>query len=1640
MTMTSTLPIDVLLGIPEPERGRWQPLRAGILNLYLYDEQVFAFHRGRLLLRGNNGTGKSMALEVLLPYLLDADLTPSRLSTFGGRDRNMHLWLIGFDTSGARTSERGYTWVEFGRRLPDGSSEYFTAGALLEGTRESPVKARYFTTAARMGVHFSVGRPGTEPLNAQQLTTELAAQAAAGRPGSLHPDGDAHRAAVNDVLYRLSAPRYAALRRTLLQLRRPKLSDKLDERGLNDILRDSLPPVSDAIVDDLAEGFERLDRHSSAVEDLEKTMRDLRRIRDAYRSYARSASAARADAVAAAESAISTLGEKTTTALSARGTAQTALDGIKARRTEIGEEQARIRGRTTTLTRLEAYKKGQEVEPLRELVSSLRTSAGHAAETARRAERAQRDDASSAERATDDAITARDNSSFEREQALACAELARARTLDAQLTAALEALTQADVDNNDDLGALLSQARELIRRLDTGISTWATEVDALCTLSGTARQHAQTLETASGETRRAQDEVDDAEQILNGTLEEDTRATLTWVGDLSQWAESSTQLRAGQAPPLPWDPATAMERAPRWAAEAARARTSALLTRQQEHLIAAGQRDQTAAAAADTARRAQQVAGLLASAAAAATTYSRSVTAYREAAAAWAATARELCTGAPAPDLTTVPGEAIRQAASDWADQAAAVRSRVLLADQAAADADISRVSGIIDDLTAREQHLAEGGLPEPEAPPTRQASRHGRPGAPFHMLVDFAASVSDADRLGIEAAALGSGVADAWLSPDGQLLSGDEGEPLLDTQLDALTAPPRGGTLADVLVADNNGPSAGVSASIVTSVLARIAYSASAQAGSPDGNLMLGRDGSWRVGALAGAHRVDAVTLIGASNREAARLAALAGIRRQLAQQGAELRQLEEHKTRLTNSLARLDSERGSLPADDDVRQRRAQAQDAADSTSRAASELREALAGAALSPPQATWLDETPHRASAAEFAASLGDLAGQAAAAPSAAALAPPMSALAERVSTLASAWTAAAESLRTSADDCQTLCATVERERTAIPDASAVREARANVTAATTELSRAQARLTTRKREEAAAREQAGTSVGVLRAALLAAALPDDCDTGALAEAVRDYQSAAERWLRAGIDQLRAAGTAQLAHARSIASAETASKERAEAGRQQQQLIEKETELSELTSAYGSDYQQIITELDKLAADQERIDQEKDQLANAEREQNTALATAQADLRALEGQRPAAEAARADATAAFLAAHRLGLFALAGLPGSPPGNIPGDQAAEPPAVVSVGVRAARDWARMIRDAVGDKVRRDAPAVEAAANRVNEIRYQLEPDLAGKVSVRDEHRDGMLVLQAARGAHSLPLMDMLSVIAEEHIAAQQLLAQHEAELFRKFLADSTRREVTTKVRDARTAIKSMSSLISAHPTGSGIQVRLNWVPDEKNAPGMQDIVTLMAKDAPLESERTRLQEFFRSHLAAVRATPDADYKEQMRKLLDYRQWWRFTISFRRGPDQAHEPLTSKAHGSLSGGEKAVCLHLPLFAAAASYCDSAGVRAAGPDGRQEPGSPRLILLDEVFAGVDEDNRGDLFDLIRTLDLDLVATSESEQGFYRQLDGLAIYHLVASSDAVLGTRTIWDGKAPHRMLDPGTPLSAGGEPNGHAQ
>jgi hypothetical protein len=51
--------------------GRWTLSRAGIINVYQYDNEILHFAGGRLLLRGINGSGKSTAMNMLLPFLLD---------------------------------------------------------------------------------------------------------------------------------------------------------------------------------------------------------------------------------------------------------------------------------------------------------------------------------------------------------------------------------------------------------------------------------------------------------------------------------------------------------------------------------------------------------------------------------------------------------------------------------------------------------------------------------------------------------------------------------------------------------------------------------------------------------------------------------------------------------------------------------------------------------------------------------------------------------------------------------------------------------------------------------------------------------------------------------------------------------------------------------------------------------------------------------------------------------------------------------------------------------------------------------------------------------------------------------------------------------------------------------------------------------------------------------------------------------------------------------------------------------------------------------------------------------------------------------------------------------------------------------
>lgn len=266
--------------LPAPTSERWKPLRAGLVDLFHYDVEEFHFHDGRLLLRGNNGTGKSKVLALTLPFLLDGELAPHRVEPDGDRQKRME-WNLLLGGRHPHPERLGYTWLEFGRRAADGAEEFRTIGCGLKAVKDRGiVRHWFFTTTQRVGVELSLLSPA-----GVVLTREKLREAVAGH-GMVHDRAADYRRAVDEALFGLGEYRYEALVNLLIQLRQPQLSKKPDERLLSRALTEALPPLSRSLIATVAEAFRGLDEERDALRGLEEARRAATRFLEHYRRYA----------------------------------------------------------------------------------------------------------------------------------------------------------------------------------------------------------------------------------------------------------------------------------------------------------------------------------------------------------------------------------------------------------------------------------------------------------------------------------------------------------------------------------------------------------------------------------------------------------------------------------------------------------------------------------------------------------------------------------------------------------------------------------------------------------------------------------------------------------------------------------------------------------------------------------------------------------------------------------------------------------------------------------------------------------------------------------------------------------------------------------------------------------------------------------------------------------------------------------------------------------------------------------------------------------------------------------------------------------------------------------------------------------
>ena len=269
--------------LPEPLRDRWQPLRLGLIELFHYDSEEFWFHDGHLLLRGNNGTGKSKVLSLTLPLLLDAQLRSSRVEPDGDNGKKM-AWNLLVGTYPRRI---GYSWIEFGRRERDGRRRYLTLGVGLSAVDgRAQVESWFFivegdgtTVDPRIGEDLWL-----TTAERQVLTRERLRDALGGR-GQLFENHQLYRRAVDERLFQLGTRRYDALMDTLIQLRQPQLSKKPDETGLSNALSESLPPLPPELLGDVAEALNQLEEDRIQLEEMRRLEQTVTQFERRYRIY-----------------------------------------------------------------------------------------------------------------------------------------------------------------------------------------------------------------------------------------------------------------------------------------------------------------------------------------------------------------------------------------------------------------------------------------------------------------------------------------------------------------------------------------------------------------------------------------------------------------------------------------------------------------------------------------------------------------------------------------------------------------------------------------------------------------------------------------------------------------------------------------------------------------------------------------------------------------------------------------------------------------------------------------------------------------------------------------------------------------------------------------------------------------------------------------------------------------------------------------------------------------------------------------------------------------------------------------------------------------------------------------------------------
>ena len=521
------------MSLPEPARERWVPLRIGLEDIFYYDHQEFHFRDGRLLLRGNNGTGKSKVLALTLPLLLDGELSPHRVEPDADPNKRME-WNLLLGGEHPNPERLGYTWLELGRRGDDGP-EFLTIGCGMKAVSGRGITAHwFFITELRVGAQLSLVDHTGVALSAERLAEAL------GQRGTVHRRKRDYRRAIDERLFGLGEQRYGALVDLLVKVRQPQLSKRPDERSLSAALTDALAPLDQALLHNVAEAFRALEDDAAELEAMTEAHEASQRYLATYRAYARMATRRRAAPLRRTQTVVERLSRELADAEQEHRGAVEELATARAELVTLRTEQAKLSARQEVL----------RADPLMRSAHELR----RAREDAEAAER-QRQELQSALQRLSDQIAARQarvsEASAELSEATAARETisqrahahAQGAAIGAQFAEAMSTRALSDLPRV--VSELSARQHAGIRRVETLLRRWEEAQRALVSARHGTEQRERELAGVAERRDEAQQHLrgrsDDYARDIRAHLDDSTELALadaaTALAALDEWLE-----------------------------------------------------------------------------------------------------------------------------------------------------------------------------------------------------------------------------------------------------------------------------------------------------------------------------------------------------------------------------------------------------------------------------------------------------------------------------------------------------------------------------------------------------------------------------------------------------------------------------------------------------------------------------------------------------------------------------------------------------------------------------------------------------------------------------------------------------------------------------------------------------------------------------------------------------------------------------------------------------------------------------------------------------------------------------------------------------------------------------------------------